>query len=109
MLLVTAVITLAPFRFSWPERFHLSWITNPADMGANVLLFLPLGFLYRLSAPAGRSRLGVWGAAAAASALLETAQIFLPGRYPSFVDVLTNSAGAVLVAMLHERVEHRLD
>lgn len=111
LLLVTAVITLTPFRFGWPDGLRLSWITKPSDIAGNVLLFLPLGFLYRLSArPAARGRpLGVWIPALAVSALLEATQLCLPGRYPSLVDVVTNSVGAWLGAVLHRRIEGRLD
>lgn len=75
---VSVVITLAPFRFSRPPRLTLAWIAVPVDVAPNVLLFLPLGFLYRLARP----RLGlvaVGSAAAVVSAALEAAQIYLPG------------------------------
>jgi hypothetical protein len=111
MVGITAVITLAPFRFALPGAVRLSWKLDPEDIAANVLLFLPLGFLYRLAASpaAPRSPVAIWVGAAAASALLESVQIFLPGRYPSLVDVLTNSLGAMAGATLHERIERWLD
>ena len=80
LLVVTAVITLAPFRFAGPVEPRVAWLVNPGDVVANVLLFVPLGFLYRISAhPAARP--GHWptiGAALLVSATLETLQIFLP-------------------------------
>ncbi len=111
MLAITSVITLTPFRFSWPQAVLVSWIMKPSDMAANALLFLPLGFLYRLSRPpAARGRhLGVWVRAAALSALFESIQVFLPGRYPSLVDVASNSLGAWLGSVLHARIERSLD
>jgi VanZ family protein len=108
VLAVSVIITLTPFRFSRPPRLTLAWIAAPGDVVPNVLLFLPLGFLYRLARP----RLGwgaVGGAAAVVSAALEAAQIYLPGRYPSVVDVLANSTGAVLGALVHGKMAQRLD
>ena len=80
-------------------------------MIANVLLFLPLGFLFRASAASERGRrpgtalvLGV-----VASAAIEAVQVYLPGRFPSLVDVATNALGAWAGARLHARVRARLD
>src|SRR5262245_47975269 len=107
MAAITAVITLAPFRFALPGAVSLSWKLDPMDIIANMLLSLPLGFLYRVAAGRAvpRSPMAIWIGAALASALLETVQIFLPGRYPSLVDVMTNSLGALGGAALHERIE----
>jgi VanZ family protein len=108
---ITAVITLAPFRFTPVAAPQLSWRVDPGDVVGNVLLFLPLGFLFRAAArsAAARHPLTALAAGAAASVALEVAQLFLPGRFPSPVDVLTNGAGAGLGALAHERVESRLD
>jgi VanZ family protein len=108
--LVVAVITLAPFRFRVPPALRLSWIADPADLLANVLLFAPLGFVAGLpdgATPVARgARLLVgW---AAASAALETAQLYLPGRYPSLLDVATNTLGACLGAAVRGGAERRL-
>ena len=111
MVLVTAVITLAPFRFAWPKVFTLSWLVDPADVGANVLLFLPLGFLFRVttrpSGGVGHARTIV--AACLTSAVFEALQLFLPGRFASPVDVMSNTLGAGLGSLLHARMAARLD
>ncbi len=111
MILVTAVITLAPFRFARPAVFTLSWLVDPADVGANVLLFLPLGFLFRVttrpSTGVGHARTMV--AACLTSAVFETLQLFLPGRFASPVDVMSNTLGAGLGSLLHTRIAARLD
>lgn len=111
MVLVTAVITLAPFRFAWPAVFTLSWLVDPVDVGANVLLFLPLGFLVRVtmrpSGDVGHARTIV--AACLTSAAFETLQLFLPGRFASPVDVMSNTLGAGLGSLLYARVAARLD
>jgi VanZ family protein len=108
---VTAVVTLAPFRFARPPILQLSYLMDPRDVVANVLLFLPLGFLLRASAmtPAGRRPLAAFAAGLAVSAALEGAQLFLPGRFASPVDLATNTLGAWLGARLHARVQTRLD
>ena len=111
LLVVTAVITLAPFRFAGPVEPRLAWLVSPGDVVANVLLFVPLGFLYRISAHLA-ARPGHWptiGAALLVSATLETLQLFLPGRYPSPVDVLSNTLGAGLGSWLHARIAAHLD
>jgi VanZ family protein len=108
MVLVTAVITLAPFRFARPAVFTLSWLADPADVVANVLLFLPLGFLFRISAPhAGHVRTVV--AACLVSMTFEAAQLFLPGRFASPVDVMSNSLGAGLGSLVHAWIAACLD
>src|SRR5262249_51245550 len=40
LLGITAVITLAPFRFAWPPAVHLFYLVDPGDVVANVLLFV---------------------------------------------------------------------
>lgn len=52
-VVVTLVITLVPFRFEMPDRLHVMLSGTVLDTSANVLLFLPLGFLFRLARPAG--------------------------------------------------------
>ncbi|MGH7504405.1 MAG: VanZ family protein, partial [Longimicrobiales bacterium] len=54
-LAVVAVITLVPFRFTAPERFAFVRLANWPDFLANVLLFLPFGFLCRAARPGTRS------------------------------------------------------
>ena len=109
-LFVTAVITLAPFRLALPAALRLSWLVDPGDVIANVLLFVPLGFLFRVTALPS-SRTGHWSAAGAAllaSAALESLQLYLPGRFPSPVDVLANTLGAWLGSQLHARIAAHL-
>jgi VanZ family protein len=88
LLAVIVVITLAPFRFAGPGDVRLSWLVGPADVAANVLVFLPLGFLGRLSAGSSRLRAprALALAGVALSLAIEALQTLLPGRYPSSVD-----------------------
>lgn len=106
--------TLLPFEFSasgeliiqklkrmWERPLRGSW----ADVQANVLFFLPWGFL-----------LGLWTArrgfgfiasvmiamctGAALSCTVELLQLLAPSRSTSFVDLVTNSFGATVGAIL---------
>lgn len=77
------------------------------ESAANVLLFVPLGALVALII--GR---GYWWVGAAAGLLIscaiELAQLlFLPGRYATPADVLANTIGAVLGALLTLLVRRR--
>ena len=109
MVLVTAVITLAPFRFARPAVLTLSWLADPADVVANVLLFLPLGFLFRVSAPRAVGHVRTVIAACLVSVTFEAAQLFLPGRFASPVDVMSNTLGAGLGSLVHARIAACLD
>ena len=82
-----------------------SWPSGPA---ANLLLFLPFGYLgARCMGASRRSALAAVGLAVVLSFLVETAQLFAPGRYPSTTDVVANGAGAALGAALARRGAQR--
>jgi hypothetical protein len=104
-VLVTAVITLSPFDFS-ARRFRVSLALVPADIVANIALFLPLGFLGRglTNGSARGGRRVVW-VAAVCSLLIETAQLFLRGRYAGPIDVASNAAGAWLGVLARDWIE----
>lgn len=74
------------------------------DVAANVLGYLPLGFLLTLSVlRTGRTRYAVGLTMLAASALslmMESLQSYLPARVPSNVDLALNMLGAWLGALL---------
>jgi hypothetical protein len=66
------------------------------ETGANVLLFVPLGWLVATALPLRRAWLGLVAGAAAAS-LIEAGQaLFRPERFPLLQDVLANSLGAAI-------------
>jgi glycopeptide antibiotics resistance protein len=103
LLAVTLVITLAPFEFTWAGRHGLTDLWTPSDVVMNVVLFVPLGFVYCLTRPAAAPARW-WQVAllgAAFSALIEAAQLLAPTRYSSPLDVATNAAGALLGALAH--------
>src|SRR5688572_866654 len=104
-VLVTAVITLSPFDFS-VRRFRVSLSLVPADIVANIALFLPLGFLGRgLTAGSARGGRRVVVIAAVCSLLIETAQLFLRRRYAGPIDVVSNAAGAWLGVLARDWIE----
>lgn len=111
---VVLLITLSPIPVDRPysaallrliqelhERGLPAWIGyGEIEFGANVLLFLPVGFLLALLLPRR-----AWGAvvllAPIFSALIESAQaLFLTERFPSLLDVLANGFGGILGAIL---------
>jgi glycopeptide antibiotics resistance protein len=121
---VTLVITLEPFTFEPPAHPAVMWWDAGGvwggwfDVGMNVVLFLPLGFLGALAhaAPTGgnaidarRAGLGrAFALGALLSAAIEVTQLFEPGRYPSPTDVLSNATGAWAGAYLHARSARHL-
>ncbi len=88
-----------PFAFlaaAWP-RYYTGF-----DLAANILAYLPLGFL---TVPALQSRLGVAAAALLAalaggglSLAVEVLQNYLPSRVPSNIDLACNLIGAMIGA-----------
>jgi len=107
---IIITITLAPFRFVMPERIRVLYSGEWFDVVANVLLFLPLGFLYpltRTDAPE-TSPLRVLAFGALLSGAIELTQLFEPDRFTSTMDVATNAIGAALGAVLARSVTRRI-
>jgi VanZ family protein len=106
MLAVIVVVTLVPFRFHWPARLHVQLAGGWFDFIANVVLFVPLGFLYRLVVPG--ARLGgpacVLAVGAALSLTIETLQLFEPTREATVFDVVANTCGMGLGGAAFARV-----
>jgi glycopeptide antibiotics resistance protein len=114
---VIGVITLEPFHFEVPARVALMFWDdyNWLDPFANVVLFVPAGFLYALTRSATRTHDARWRTIRAAtvlgfaaSACIEITQVFEPARYPSPLDVATNTFGAALGAWAFTRAARRL-
>src|SRR5687767_188046 len=97
MLGVTLIITLLPFHFTWPQRWHVSVGDDPYDGVLNVLLFVPFGFVYRMVMPRGRgSMLLVVVSAALISIAIEGMQLFDATRESTVLDVVANTFGALI-------------
>lgn len=77
--------------------FHAS--ATVLEVLANVALFVPIGVLLPLAVTGMR----VWQATVVGAALtvvIESVQLFLPTRYPAVSDLIANTAGAFLGALL---------
>jgi glycopeptide antibiotics resistance protein len=112
-------LTLFPFRFDFQSK--LPGNSSPFFLGSgmktsgffdvflNVLLFIPLGFGFAEKLRERRmSRMAtfffVWAAGAIFSYFIEITQIYVPGRDSGWVDVITNSTGAIVGFLLYELV-----
>ena len=106
MLGVTLIITLLPFHFDWPARWRVMFTGGPVDVIANVLLFIPLGFLFQLARRNvhRHSTLTVLWIGALLSMAIESAQLFERERFTSLLDVTTNALGAWIGALTFDRV-----
>jgi len=105
IVLVIFLLTWNPFSLALPEHLGLSFRIGPRDALANVLLFLPVGFLFRLGQ--GRRR-GAILLGAAISIGIEAGQFFIPGRTPSVVDVTMNTVGSWIGAGLYDLLSARI-
>ncbi len=114
--------TLLPFQFqgnlagAWARLSALVEAvgrpTSRADVVSNVLLFVPWGFLYAVRAegrgrgPARATARAIAGGFAL-SAAVELAQLFLPSRTTSVIDLANNTAGSALGALAARPVARR--
>jgi len=103
--LVIVLLTLNPFYLALPRQIHFSLQTTPGDLLANIMLFLPIGFLYRLTS----RRRGAFWVGASISAVIETLQLFIPARTASVMDIASNALGAGVGALLYDLLSKRLE
>ena len=105
IVLLILLFTWNPFTLALPEHFSLSLRIGPRDAVRNVILFLPVGFLYCLTqgSPLGATLLGL-----AISIGAEIGQLFIPARTSSLVDLFTNTSGAALGAVLYNLLSTRI-
>ena len=107
---VIGVITLAPFRFSMPKDVHVLASGDWFDIVANILLFVPLGFLFPLTRPGddepSATRVLLLGFLL--SAAIETTQLFERERFSSVIDVITNGMGAALGTLVLRSTMRRI-
>ena len=106
----TGKANLIPFRHHGPQLLCMvspscaRSLTNALEIVGNVGLFLPFGALVGAALDRGRrARSRVWWAFAAGLALslfIEATQFWLPTRYADVDDVILNSSGALLGALL---------
>ena len=106
MLVVTFMVTLLPLHFTWPAQWRVLLVGSPVDIFANVLLFVPLGFLFRLARSDARRTpvIAAVMAGALLSATIETVQFFEVARTSSLIDIGANAFGAGLGALAFGRI-----
>jgi glycopeptide antibiotics resistance protein len=104
VILVILFLTLNPFYLSIPDRVHIEWFSDPGDVITNIILFLPVGFLYRMIT----KRRGAWLLGAFISTGIEAMQLFIPARTTSPIDVFNNTLGAGLGAVIYDLFSSRL-
>lgn len=111
MCIIVLLITLIPFEFRVPDQYKITWSTNPTDLITNIFLFVPIGFLFKLSR--GNNRDSLCLVPLLFSLILSTAieffQAFIPGRYTQVIDVATNGLGAWAGALIFTFLKGQLE
>jgi len=109
---LVASITLRPGRRRWlgidqlTELCLICGTRGSADAVLNVVMFVPLGFLI---ASLGRGVGVAFLFGLMSSTLIEGSQLFIPGRYPGVSDLLWNSSGALVGALLWRAGRRRVE
>lgn len=102
--LIILLLTLNPLYLAFPEQIEFTFRSGRFNLIANILLFLPVGFLYQLTT----QRRGALLLGAGISFGIETIQLFIPVRTPSVIDILANALGAGLGAILYDLISARI-
>lgn len=109
--LIILFVTLLPFDFSVPYNFSLKYVyhdfletTNTFDLIVNVILFMPFGFgiaaFLNKKGLRAKSIIVSFLASLSLTSTVEICQLFLASRNSSLSDVITNSFGGFLGAVL---------
>lgn len=98
-------MTLNPFYVALPHEISLKFDSSLDNLILNVILFVPVGFLYRLIT----RRRGALLLGAAISIGIETIQLFMPARTTSAIDILANAFGAGLGGYLYYLIASRIN
>lgn len=103
-MLIILLMTFNPFYLAWPEKLSFKFQSSFDNLILNLILFLPVGFLYRLIA----RRRGAILLGGILSFAIEMTQAFIPARTTSVVDVLANALGAGVGAWMCSLVDSRV-
>ena len=114
-LTIALVATLYPFQFSGTPDFSIEKLSdfffrpsNPRDRIGNLLMLFPFGFglsgwLMGKSSGKLTAIIVTIIASLGFSFVVESFQMFLPQRYPTFIDVLTNTLSGCLGCWGYDR------
>jgi VanZ family protein len=107
LILVAIWLTWTPFSVA-PPRFDFRFLPrrDPVELSGNLLLLLPFGAVVGLMAR-GRPILTATVVAAVFSFALESGQTMLPARLAALSDLMLNTAGATLGAVIALRLRLR--
>jgi len=95
--LVILLLTLNPFYLVMPSRIYFTLSSDLSNLISNIVLFIPLGFFYRLATQ--QKRAYIFGFILSLS--IESLQLFIPARTPSVVDVIANTVGAEVGTIIY--------
>lgn len=104
---VAVVATLAPFRLRMPPALCVDTVVRTSDVLLNLALLAPFGFAIGMrmrTRGRGVSMTEALAVGAGLSMALELAQLLVPGRCSSPIDLVANALGCGLGAALHARV-----
>ena len=101
---IILLMTLNPFYIALPDEIALKFESSLDNFILNIILFLPVGFLYRLIT----GRRGALLLGATISIGIETLQLFIPARTTSIIDVLANALGAGIGGSIHYLIARRI-
>ena len=94
-------LTLFPYGPWSAQPQGASWGGTSFDLWANVFFFVPMGVLATYASWRKRR---ILLAAALLTLCIETIQMWLPMRCPTFIDLIANTSGAALGIMLAPRL-----
>jgi glycopeptide antibiotics resistance protein len=110
MSIMVVILTLIPFDFRIPDTIRISLLLNFKDLISNIILFVPVGFLFRLSRGKHRDPfcLKAMAFGVLLSLAIETVQVFISGRFPQVSDIITNGMGTWLGGMIFMALTKKL-
>ena len=94
----------------WAKVGWIPFVTPPikaSDIAANIVIYLPFGFLSRRRTNHVRRLLNVVAGAATLSFAMETTQLFSHSRFPSTTDIICDVVGAAAGVALSRLIECR--
>jgi glycopeptide antibiotics resistance protein/uncharacterized membrane protein len=110
MSIMVVIMTLIPFELRAPDTIRIFLIPDFTDFVTNIIIFIPVGFLFRLSRGKNEDPFCLMALAFGVllSLAIESVQVFISGRYPQVSDVIINGLGAWMGAMIFVVLKKKL-